>query len=39
MALLTNDSRKELLDMTIVDLIEYFDDVCDKVEKMKPKEE
>lgn len=38
MVLVTNDSRNELLGMSITDLIEYFDDVSETAAKMKQQE-
>lgn len=35
MVLVTNDSRKDLVGMPIVDLIEYYDDVAEKASKIK----
>jgi hypothetical protein len=33
--LVVNDSRKDLLDMPVVDLIEYMEDIFEKTEKIK----
>jgi len=35
LVLITKDSRKELITMPVVDLIEYYDDINFKLERLK----